>query len=168
MKIYISGKMRGLPEEESRKIFKAAEQYLKELGHDVINPWDNEHKKNEKCKDWSDYILFDLPILKTCDAIFMLDNWRDCWGAKCEHAFASGNGMEIIYETGEPTQKSKDDFNKGLWCAVQDLVAVYAEPTLAADIVRSSGMSVDDMMKAQEESGCYEEQMLAFIEQFEQ
>ena len=98
MKIYISGKMRGLPEEESRKLFKAAENYLIELGHDVINPWDSEGKKNEQCNDWDDYILYDLQILKTCDAIFMLSNWQDSDGAKCEHAFARGRGMEIIYE----------------------------------------------------------------------
>lgn len=98
MRIYISGKMRGLPEEESRKLFKAAENYLIELGHDVINPWDSEGEKNEKCKDWDDYILYDLQILKTCDAIFMLSNWQDSDGAKCEHAFASGRHMEIIYE----------------------------------------------------------------------
>lgn len=167
MKVYISGKMRGLSEEESRMLFRAAEQYLIGLGHDVINPWDSESDKEQQCKEWEDYILYDLQILKTCDAIFMLSNWQDSDGAKCEHAFASGRHMEIIYETDEPIQKSKDDFNKGLWCAVQDLVAVYAEPTLAADIVRSSGMSVDDMMKAQESSDCYEGQMLAFIEQFE-
>lgn len=98
MKIYISGKMRGLPEEESRKKFEAAHQYLIELGHDVVNPWDSEGEKNEKCKDWDDYILYDLQILKTCDAIFMLSNWQDSDGAKCEHAFARGRGIEIIYE----------------------------------------------------------------------
>ena len=52
MKIYISGKMRGLPEEESRKLFKAAENYLIELGHDVINPWDSEGKKMRSVRIW--------------------------------------------------------------------------------------------------------------------
>lgn len=98
MKIYISGKMRGLSEEDSRKLFKAAEQYLKTLGHDVINPWDSEDEKKRQCKVWADFILYDLQILKTCDAIFMLDNWQDSNGAKCEHAFASGRHMKIIYD----------------------------------------------------------------------
>lgn len=48
MKIYISGKMRGLPEEESRKKFEAAQQYLIELGHDVVNPWAFEKEKEEQ------------------------------------------------------------------------------------------------------------------------
>lgn len=98
MRIYISGKMRGLPEEESRKKFEAARQYLIELGHDVINPWDSEKEKEEQCSEWSDYILYDLRIIKGCDAIYMLDNWKQSNGAKCEHAFASGRGMEILYE----------------------------------------------------------------------
>ena len=98
MKIYISGKMRGLPEEESRKKFEAARQYLIELGHDVVNPWDSEKDKEEQCLEWEDYILYDLRIIKHCDALFMLDNWQDSDGAKCEHAFARGRGMEIIYE----------------------------------------------------------------------
>jgi hypothetical protein len=45
--IYISGKMRGLPEEESRKKFEAA-QHLIELGHDVVNPWAFEKEKEEQ------------------------------------------------------------------------------------------------------------------------
>lgn len=98
MKIYISGKMRGLPEEESRMKFEAARQYLIELGHDVVNPWDSEKDKEEQCLEWEDYILYDLRIIKHCDALFMLDNWQDSDGAKCEHAFARGRGMEIIYE----------------------------------------------------------------------
>jgi hypothetical protein len=101
MKIYISGKMRGLPEEESRKLFKAAEQYLIGLGHDVVNPWNSELEKDTLCNEWADYIMFDLNILKTCDALYMLDNWQDSNGAKCEHAFACGRGMEIIYETSK-------------------------------------------------------------------
>ena len=108
MKIYISGKMRGLPEEESRKLFKAAEQYLKTLGHDVINPWDSEKEKEERCLEWDDYILYDLRIIKHCDALFMLDNWQDSDGAKCEHAFARGRGMKIFYE------KKKSPINESL------------------------------------------------------
>lgn len=104
MRVYISGKMRGLPEEESRKKFEAAQQYLIELGHDVVNPWISEKEKEKQCVEWCDYILYDLKIIKTCDALFMLDNWKESEGAKCEHAFASGRGMEILYE--EQPQKT--------------------------------------------------------------
>lgn len=108
MKIYISGKMRGLPEEESRRRFEAARQYLIELGHDVVNPWDSEKEKEAKCLEWEDYILYDLRIIKHCDALFMLDNWQDSDGAKCEHAFAKGRGMAILYEKQWPYNNDLD------------------------------------------------------------
>lgn len=164
MKIYISGKMRGLPEDESRRLFKAAENYLVELGHDVINPWDSEDDKKRQCKVWADFILYDLQILKTCDAIFMLSNWQDSDGAKCEHAFASGRHMKIIYDTPE-RDRYQDGFNSGVWYAIQDLIAVYCEPVLATDILNAFGMSIEEIEKAQEVSGCYDVQMSAFIEQ---
>lgn len=224
MKVYISGKMRGLPEEESRRRFEAARQYLIELGHDVVNPWDSEKEKEAQCLEWEDYILYDLRIIKHCDALFMLDNWRDSDGAKCEHAFASGRKMEILYETHESddndlqkaseeyaderlsvirpdisdssySRKTKmtldlfegyeleaafeeganwqkkrsndSDFCNGIWCCVQDLVVVYIEPTIAKDILRSSGMSIEQMRKAQETSGSYDEQMYSFINSIE-
>ena len=107
MRIYISGKMRGLPEEESRMLFKAAENYLIGLGHDVINPWNSEDDKKRQCKEWDDYILYDLQLLRQCDAIFMLDNWQDSWGAKCEHAYANGKGLSILYQ--ETCTKSEQD-----------------------------------------------------------
>ena len=113
MKVYISGKMRGMTEEESRRKFKEAELHLKALGCEVINPWDTEQEKKKHCKQWGDYILFDLKILSECDSIYMLDNWQDSWGAKCEHAFASGRGMEIIYEA-TPALSDKEYLDRAL------------------------------------------------------
>jgi len=118
MRIYISGKMRGLPEEESRNLFKAAEQYLIELGHDVVNPWDTEDEKKQLCKDWDDYILYDLPILKTCDAIFMLQNWQFSDGAQIEYHFARGRHMEIIYEV-PPILSDKEYLDRAIDLIIQ-------------------------------------------------
>ena len=36
----------------------------------------------------------------------MLNNWQDSDGAKCEHAFAKGMGMDIFYEQQEPNGES--------------------------------------------------------------
>lgn len=43
----------------------------------------------------------DLELLKRCDGIFMLPNWKDSWGAKIEHEFAQANGIPIFYELEE-------------------------------------------------------------------
>ena len=94
--IYISGKMRGMTEEESRKLFKKAEEHLQAQGYDTVNPWEKEDLKKAECEDWGDFIMYDLPILKKCDGIYMLKNWKDSWGAQVEYAFANGMEMEII------------------------------------------------------------------------
>ncbi len=97
-KIYISGAMRYIDEEESRSLFAEAKARLEELGYEAINPWDLEPDKEKKCKDWGDFLLYDLNILKTCDCIFMLRNWRDSDGARTEHDYAKGCGIVIIYQ----------------------------------------------------------------------
>jgi len=92
-KIYISGKMRGLPREEYKKKFKDVEDMLTKMGYDAINPCNIEHDSDK----WEDRILKDLNILKDCDAIFMLENSRDnSNGAMCEYHFAKGMGLQIM------------------------------------------------------------------------
>ena len=95
MKIYISGQITGLPEEESRANFKRAQEYLESAGHTVINPFDLPH--NHK-KTWDDYMREDLQALLTCDTIFMLDNWTKSKGAQIEFNLALDLDMGIILE----------------------------------------------------------------------
>ena len=94
-KVYISGKITGLPIEEAAAKFDNAEATYKDLGFDVINPmkvlpYDPKHT-------WPDYMLADLAALRTCDAIVLLPCWQDSKGATCEKIFAEGCGLEIMY-----------------------------------------------------------------------
>lgn len=97
-KVYISGKMRGLDPEQFTPCFEKARQFLESKGYEVVNPVDFEEEKMKTCECWADFIIFDLPILKTCNAIYMLQNWQDSWGAKVEFNFANGHGLEILYQ----------------------------------------------------------------------
>ena len=97
-KVYISGKMRGLNPEQFAPIFEKARRFLESKGYEVVNPVDFEEEKMKTCECWADFIIFDLPILKTCNAIYMLQNWQDSWGAKVEFDFANGHGLEILYQ----------------------------------------------------------------------
>lgn len=98
-RIYISGKMRHLAEAESRRIFAEAQHKLEAQGYEAINPWLlADAKMDAGCKEWGDFIMFDLAVLKTCDAIYMLPNWTDSLGANIEINYAKGNGIKIIYE----------------------------------------------------------------------
>lgn len=97
MKIYISGKITGLDIKEAESIFEAVERKLHEAGLLPINP----------CKilpyapqhTWKDYMLEDIKAIFDCEAMFMLDNWRDSKGAKIEHDIAHALGLKVYYST---------------------------------------------------------------------
>lgn len=97
-RVYISGKMRGLKPEQFAPVFEKAKNFLESKGYEVVNPVDFEEEKMKTCECWADFIIFDLQILKTCNAIYMLQNWQDIWGAKVEFNFANGHGLEILYQ----------------------------------------------------------------------
>lgn len=94
-KLYISGKISGLPIEEAIKKFNDAENAYNDQGFEVVNPmkvlpYDPNHT-------WSDYMLADLAAFRTCDAIVLLPCWQESKGATCEKIFAEGCGLEIMY-----------------------------------------------------------------------
>lgn len=94
-KIYISGKITGLKESDALELFNKAEEHLKELGYDVVNPMTIEHNHS---KSWADYMRADLIAMLKCDAVYMLDNWRDSKGATVERNLAFSLDFDIIYQ----------------------------------------------------------------------
>jgi hypothetical protein len=46
-------------------------------------------------------LLQALYALSQCDKIYMLKNWKESNGAKCEYWFAKGMGIEIMFESFE-------------------------------------------------------------------
>lgn len=106
-KVFISGKMTGMTEEESQALFSRAETALKLIGYKVINPW-----KIRVPKYYSGQLLRSLKALSKCDAIFMLENWLDSNGSKCEFWFARGMGIEIMFEDTNFDYKKVDEMNK--------------------------------------------------------
>lgn len=92
MTIYISGPMAGI--EGYEKNFKAAEEKMKEAGHEVVNPAeiDGEGMTREE------FLGLDLWMLEECNAIYMLKGWQQSCGANREYGFALGNNIEILYE----------------------------------------------------------------------
>ena len=95
MKIYISGKINGLPPFYSQMRFAMAEKKLAEKGFEVINPWKLDMSG---CEEWDDYIMRDLEELRKCDAIYLLSNWQESDGAMVEYYFANGKKMQILHE----------------------------------------------------------------------
>lgn len=82
-KIYISGKITSLDHSQTWWRFFDAELVLLNQGWDVVNPM-----RLPKCNSWTDYMLQDIKVLFTCDAIYMLNNWHTSPGARIERAIA--------------------------------------------------------------------------------
>jgi|SRR6478752_955736 len=112
MKIYISGKITGLPEEEAKAMFQAAEDFLldkyKNFEIEVSNPLKLDHTKAELLqltgakqsdhKVWVAYMGTDLEALLNCKGIYMLKNWGSSKGARIEHVVAKEMGLTVEYE----------------------------------------------------------------------
>lgn len=90
MKVYISGKMTGLPD-LGKPQFDEAEALLKSFGHVAINPaWIGSGLPRTA------YMPMCMAMLQQADAIYLLDNWMDSPGARLEREFAEYQGLEIL------------------------------------------------------------------------
>ncbi len=97
MKIYISGKISGLPFEQVAHKFNSAEERLKRQGiSKVVNPIKLDHSANTE-QDWAKYMKTDLIALLDCDTILMLPCWPDSTGAKMELQTALNLNFNIIW-----------------------------------------------------------------------
>ena len=92
-KIYLSGKITGLPILEAIKNFESAENQLKELAI-IVNPMRISHYHD---RSWQSYMKEDIKALMNCDAIAMLPNFNESKGALIELNLAKSLGFEIIY-----------------------------------------------------------------------
>lgn len=94
MKIYISGRITGNKNYISE--FNEAEGFLKLSRFEVVNPIkENRYEEN---KTWKDYMIQDIKLLLSCDAIYMLSGWRRSKGARLEHYIAKKLGLKIYIQ----------------------------------------------------------------------
>ena len=95
MTVYISGAITGTTDYEER--FKAAEPQLREEGYDVMNPAAISALL-PKGMPWSAYMEVMLPLLKYCDAIYLLKGWHQSSGARIELEYAIKLGLDVMEE----------------------------------------------------------------------
>ena len=96
MKVYISGKVTGLPFCEVKEKFERAEWLLEDIGLNVVNPLKNGLSLQDS---WEQHIVRDIGLLLECDGILMLTTWMDSKGASIEHFIAKTQGMTILFES---------------------------------------------------------------------
>jgi hypothetical protein len=90
--IYISGKITGTSDYMDR--FAKAEKALRAKGWEVVNPAKENLPKN---LPWEEYMKHDVKLLAGCDAIYMLDGWRQSRGACLERELALNLKLEVLY-----------------------------------------------------------------------
>jgi len=102
MLIYVAGKYSGNVDENiaaARKVSIA----LWEKGHAVICPHLNTAHMEIDCGvSYEAYMQGDFNIISRCDALVMIENWRDSKGAKREHKYAESLGIPIYYAPDVP------------------------------------------------------------------
>lgn len=122
MKVYISGKITGLPITEAEERFKDAEELISALNLTPVNPLKNGLPRHSS---WEEHMAKDIELLKQCEAIFMLENWEDSRGAKIEYDFAIGSGKTIMYENqisnGRDLQKLTTAIHEVTGLTIKDL-----------------------------------------------
>jgi len=98
MKIYISGKITGLPPAEYMAEFNGAELQLRRAGFtDLVNPINLGIDQNE---DWKKAMDVCMAALETCDTIYMLESWKESFGARRELTRAMEKRFRVVFAPG--------------------------------------------------------------------
>jgi len=92
VKVYIAGAMSG-HEDFNRPAFNKAEALLKAKGYTVWNPAVHPDGFTHK-----EYMSVCLPVVKFCDAIYMLEGWELSVGATAEFGHAVAHNKIIWME----------------------------------------------------------------------
>lgn len=94
-KVYISGAIAHCDMIERREAFGRAEQFLRQLGYEPVNPFNNGLPQPG---NWQDHMRVDIANLAGCQSIYMLKGWYRSKGAKLELDVASSCGLEVMFE----------------------------------------------------------------------
>lgn len=102
-KIYIAGRMTGMPGNNWDTFF-LKEEMLKNSGWDVVNPARMDKESGVDPSSMNEYSYEscagrDIAMLRTCNAIYMMDGWQFSKGACWERALAKYWSIKRFYET---------------------------------------------------------------------
>lgn len=95
MSLYISGPISNpdpvLQAQNIERFHQAAAQ-LRALGHQVVNPCENDRPA---ITTWQSHMRADIKLLMDCHGVAMLPNWVASKGARIEWQVAKGIGMTV-------------------------------------------------------------------------
>lgn len=98
IRVYLSGPITGLSEEEYTRRFARAEQHYRTAGYEVVNPVTigQELRRGNPEVTYADYMAADLEAMRDCTHIALLEGWENSPGAQCEKREALKLGLEIM------------------------------------------------------------------------
>ena len=102
---YIAGPMSGLPDFNRAAFHKAAAE-LVERGRVVLNPATLTDGLSEHA-----YMDIGIAMLRSAEAIYLLDGWEQSAGARAEAALAEKLGLRIYYQTS-PRREDGNNFRQ--------------------------------------------------------
>ena len=102
MRIYIAGKVSGLPQGDVFVKFNVAAYQLACKGYEVVNPL----KFCSSHWSWAKCMRICIREMLKCDAIYLLPDWQESRGAMLEYYIAKEIGMKSIYAS--PTKYAAD------------------------------------------------------------
>ena len=79
-----------------RPAFEKAKQNLTNYGFEPVSPLDNV-KSGDPEKKYLDYMVDALHLLDSCDAICMIGDWPESYGALMEYLFAARENKQRVY-----------------------------------------------------------------------
>jgi hypothetical protein len=100
--IYVSGaymgKYNGKSINNNIKLARKEAIKLWERGYTVICPHLNTQNFEKDCKcTYDDYLIGDCELIKRCNGVLMLDNWKDSNGASIERQTALDYDIPVFY-----------------------------------------------------------------------
>lgn len=93
-KIYLAGKISGLPLHEVTMRFGAKEKELRLQGHQVVNPLSISVGRQIS---WEAIMKECITAMMDCDEVHLLPCWKDSRGATLEHTIAQELNLTIVY-----------------------------------------------------------------------
>jgi len=124
MRIYIAGPLSApTVREEFENVERALEVagQLAQLGHHVEVPHLTQYLAQHPAWQWAPRTYefwvgwWDIPLLRECDAIFLMDGWGHSTGCRMELAFAYKEGIDTYFHLEDvPDNSSDPEFQRAL------------------------------------------------------
>lgn len=92
-RVYVAGKVTGLPKEQVKTKFNQITSKLNGLGYQVVNPV----AITNDVPSWDDALRNDIKKMLECDELHMLPDWQESRGAQLERDIAIRLGMNVVY-----------------------------------------------------------------------